>query len=152
MRLFGTPQSRIFKCKTLFYFYILCFVYRQTIFTCSYFFSIFCFQCKIGKSFKSLLRIISDMQFQIHFGRFFRNFVVGNQKSTSCFNIFEIGVGNVHRIVRHQPTIPINATHIGKVKIFLRFSWRINGIVAIISPNCNYIIFAPFEHGGNINN
>ena len=152
IRCFGRPQLGGIDFHGAYRIVCLSPLYGERFCSCQNSIAFFLFQLKFDGDFLPFGRLVADVCFQVDNRAFFRNPVVGNEQSSSGNLIFVVGIGYEDIVVRYQPAVAINTSEIGIVQQALRFSYRISGIITIVSLYGNHIFAIPFYSVGDVGN
>ena len=78
------------------------------------------------------------------------NFVERDKQSASGCLILIIRIGNEYFVVNYHPAISVNSSKICKVQCILRFAGRVGGIVTVVCPYGDNIVFSILQTGSDI--
>ena len=78
------------------------------------------------------------------------NFVERDKQSASGCLVLIIWIGNEYFVVNYHPAISVNSSKICKVQCILRFAGRVGGIVTVVCPYGDNIVFSILQTGSDI--
>ena len=78
------------------------------------------------------------------------NFVERDRQSASGCLVLIIRIGDEYLVVNYHPAIPVNSSEVCKIQCILRFAGRVGGIVTVVCPYSDYIVFSILQTGSDI--